>query len=207
MSISKLQHRRSRAAAKAELRRRKGKASYTLPPTTSNGALLERGSDRPFRALVNDLFTIASRMDVVRAHLGRRMGISGPQYSVLVAVAHLQGEGGVSVGAVAQAMHVSSAFIATETGKMARRGLLLKRPNPADGRGVLLSVAPAGRLKLERVAPEIRAINDLFFGALDATSFTALSAAATALVKGSGKAVHFVSAVEGDPNAALQAAG
>ena len=207
MSISRLAPRRSRAATKGELKRGNGKGAYRLPPTTSKGALLERGSDRRFRALVNDLFTIASRMDMARAHLGRRMGLSGPQYSVLMAVAHLQGEGGASVGAVAQAMHVSSAFIATETGKMARRGLLLKRPNPADGRGVLLSVAPAGRLKLERVAPEIRAINDLFFGALDASSFTALSAAAKALVKGSGKAVHFVSAVEGEANAALQAAG
>ena len=90
MSISRLQHRRRRAAVTAELKRRNGKPAYTLPPTTSNGALLERGSDRPFRALVNDLFTIASRMDMVRAHLGRRMGISGPQYSVLLAVAHLQ---------------------------------------------------------------------------------------------------------------------
>jgi DNA-binding MarR family transcriptional regulator len=206
MSISRLPQRRNRAASN-DLKRGNGKAAYSLPPTTSKAALLERGSDHRFRALVHDLFTIANRMELVRAHLGRRMGISGPQYSVLVAVAHLQGESGASVGAVAQAMHVSSAFIATETGKMARRGLLLKRPNPADGRSVLLSVAPAGRLKLERVAPEIRVINDLFFGGLDAGSFSALSTAAEALVKGSGMAVHFVSAVEGDPNAALQAAG
>jgi MarR family transcriptional regulator, organic hydroperoxide resistance regulator len=99
-------------------------AAYVLPPTVSNAALLERGSDRRFRALVNDLFTVASRMETVRAHLGRRMDVSGPQYSVLMAVAHLQGERGISVGAVAHAMHVSSAFIASETGKMAQRGLL-----------------------------------------------------------------------------------
>jgi len=98
-----------------------GEGVRALPPTISSGALLERGSDRRFRALVNDLFTVASRMEIVRSHLGRRMGISGPQYSVLVAVAHLQGGRGASVGAVAQAMHVSSAFIAAETGKMARR--------------------------------------------------------------------------------------
>jgi hypothetical protein len=102
-------------------RRGNGKAAYVLPPTVSNGALLEAGSDRRFRMLVNDLFTVASRMEIVRAHLGRRMRIGGPQYSVLVAVAHLAGERGASVGAVAQAMHVSSAFIASETGKCAAR--------------------------------------------------------------------------------------
>jgi DNA-binding MarR family transcriptional regulator len=165
-----------------------------LPPTVSAAALLEKSSDRRFRALVNDLFTVASRMEIVRAHLGRRMGMSGPQYSLLIAIAHLQRERGVSVGALAQAMHVSSAFIASETGKMARRRLLLKQPNPRDRRGVLLSLAPAGRAKLGSIAAELRTINDLFFGALDAASFVALCSAASALVHGSSQAMQLVAA-------------
>jgi MarR family transcriptional regulator, organic hydroperoxide resistance regulator len=204
MSISRLGRARARAVAKP--RPDGATAAYVLPPTATSPALLEKGSDRRFRTLVNDLFTISSRMEVVRAHLGRRMGISGPQYSLLIAVAHLQGVRGVSVGAVAQAMHVSSAFIAAETGKMAKLGLLLKRANPDDRRGVLISLAPAGRLKLNRVSAEIRAINDLFFGTLDAASFAALSAAAQALVAGSGRAVHYVKAVESDALSAAHAA-
>ena len=204
MSISRL--RRARAKTTAKPKRDSANAAYVLPPTVTRDALLEKGSDRRFRILVNDLFTIASRMELVRAHLGRRMGISGPQYSLLVAVAHLQGGRGVSVGAIAQAMHVSSAFIAAETGKMAKLGLLLKRANPDDRRGVLISLAPAGRLKLDRVSAEIRAINDLFFGALDTASFAALSAAAQALVAGSGRALHYVKAVESDALSAAHAA-
>ena len=200
MSISKLPR------ARAQEKRDNPAAAYILPPTVSSGALLDKGSDRRFRTLVNDLFTIASRMEIVRTHLGRRMGLSGPQYSVLVAVAHLQGDRGVRVGTVAQAMHVSSAFIASETGKMAHHGLLLKRPNPQDRRGVLLTLAPAGRLKIDRLSAEIRAINDMFFGALDGGSFAALCAAAQALVKGSGKAVQYVSVVESEPLSALSAA-
>jgi MarR family transcriptional regulator, organic hydroperoxide resistance regulator len=179
---------------------------YGLPPTASLPALLDGGCDRRFRVLVNDLFTIASRMEMVRAHLGSRMGISGPQYSVLVAVAHLQGERGVSVGAVAQAMHVTSAFIASESGKLAQLKLLLKRPNPHDGRGVLLSLGPGGRRKLDRIAGEIRAINDLFFGALDASSFAGLSRASAALVKGSAEALDYVAALASEPPLTLAAA-
>ena len=136
-------------------------------------------------------------MEMVREHLGRRMGISGPQYSIVVAVAHLQGRNGISVGALAQALHVSSAFIATEGGKLVRRKLLLKRTNPLDRRGVLLSVAPAGRLAVDRVSAEIRAVNDLFFGALDAASFAALSAAAAALVESSAKALRYTTSANG----------
>ena len=169
---------------------------YVLAATVSRPALLDGGSDARFRALVADLFTISTRMSLVREHLGQRMGISAPQYSLMVAVAHLQGRNGISVGGLAQALHVSSAFVASETGKLARRGLLLKRTNPRDGRGMLLSVAPAGRLAVDRVSTEIRAVNDLFFGALDGASFLALSAAASALVRSSSKAVRYIGSVK-----------
>src|SRR5260221_6881912 len=172
---------------------------YALPATTSRAPPLKGGSDHRFRVLVADLFSISTRMEMLREHLGRRLGISGPQYSSMVAVAHLQGSNGISVGALAQALHVSSAFIATEGGKLVRRRLLLKRINPRGRRGVLLSVAPAGRLAVDRVSAEIRAVNDLFFGALDPASFAGLSAAAGALVEGSAKAVRYIALTKGSP--------
>jgi DNA-binding MarR family transcriptional regulator len=194
MSISKL---RGVRAGKAG--REPDAAPYALPATVSRAALLNAGSDHRFRVMVADLLTISTRMELVREHLGVRMGISGPQYSLMVAVAHLQGEKGISVGALAQALHVSSAFVASEAGKLAGRKLLLKRTNPLDRRGVLLSVAPAGRLAIDRVSAEIRAVNDLFFGALDMDSFAALSAAAGALVESSDKAVRYINSVKGTP--------
>lgn len=172
---------------------------YVLPATVSRTALLDRGSDGRFRELVSDLFTISTRMEIVREHLSRRMGISSPQYSLMVAVAHLQGRNGISVSALAQALHVSSAFVASETGKLARRGLLFKRTNPLDARGILLSVAPAGRLAIDRISAEIRAVNDLFFGGLDSASFAALSTAASALIESSGQAVQYINSVKGTP--------
>src|SRR5471032_3362197 len=195
MSASKL--RSGRAGADQEV----DAGPYALPTTVTRAPLLKGGSDQKFRAMVADLFTISTRMEMVREHLGRRMGISGPQYSIVVAVAHLQGRNGISVGGLAQALHVSSAFIATEGGKLVRRRLLLKRTNPLDRRGVLLSVAPAGRLAVDRVSAEIRAVNDLFFGALDAASFTALSAAASALVESSAKALRYIALAKGSPQA------
>ena len=191
MSVSK--PRRGRAGADQE----PDAGPYALPATVTRAPLLKGGSDQRFRVLVADLFTISMRMEMVREHLGRRMGISGPQYSIVVAVAHLQGRNGISVGALAQALHVSSAFIATEAGKLARRRLLLKRTNPLDRRGVLLSVAPAGRLAVDRVSAEIRTINDLFFGALDAASFAGLSDAAAALVESSAKALRHITLAKG----------
>ena len=207
MSTSKPRRRKARAAVGAVDRSRRSGGAFVTPPTVSRKTLLDGGSDHRFRGLVHDLLTIAARMEMVREHHGRRMGISGPQYSVLMAVAHLQNESGASVGGVAQALHVSSAFVAAETGKLARRRLLLKQPNPDDRRGVLLSVAPAGRLAVDRCAAEIRAINDMFFGELDTQAFGALCEAAATLVDSSRKAVRYLTAVDEDARVALRAAG
>ena len=94
-------------------------ASLRLPATASQAALLENGSDDRFRRLVYDLLTIANRMTTVREHLGARMGISAPQYSLLMAVGQFQGARGVGVTAIAKVLHVSSAFVATESNKLA----------------------------------------------------------------------------------------
>jgi DNA-binding MarR family transcriptional regulator len=106
-------------------------------------------------------------------------------------VAQLQGATGVSVGSVAHAMHVSSAFITSETGKLADMGLLRKVPNPQDRRGALLSLKHSARVKMDQLIPEIRTVNDLFFGRLDTHSFSELCASAGALVQGSQEAIHF----------------
>jgi DNA-binding MarR family transcriptional regulator len=174
-------------------------AAADLPLTVSRDPLLENGSDRRFRQLVYDLLTIAVRMEAVRDHHAARMGITAAQYSVMMAIAQFQGRSGVGVGALAKTLHVSSAFIASETGKLARLGLVTKRPNPSDGRGVLLSLTQAGRQRIARVSPDIRAVNDMFFAELDRGTFQALSVGAASLVRGSQKAVQWLRAMDGEP--------
>jgi MarR family transcriptional regulator, organic hydroperoxide resistance regulator len=181
-------------------------AESVLPPTVSRVALLDNGSDRRFRQLVYDLFTIALRMEMVRDHHAARMDVTAAQYGVMMAIAQFQGRSGVAVGALAKTLHVSSAFIASETGKLARLGLVTKRPNPSDGRGVLLSLTRAGRQRIARVGADIRALNDIFFAEIDRDAFEALTAAAAGLVQGSRKAVQWLRLMADDPAAVREAA-
>jgi MarR family transcriptional regulator, organic hydroperoxide resistance regulator len=169
---------------------------YRPPATVSLPALLHKKSDQQFRRLVQDLLTVARRLEMARDYFGRCINVTGPQYNLLMTVAQLQGTTGVSFGSVAQAMHVSSAFVTSETGKLSDVGLIRKRPNPEDGRGALLSLAPAGRLKIERLIGEIRTVNDLFFGLLGAQPFAELCASAGALVRGSSEAMRHIERVE-----------
>jgi DNA-binding MarR family transcriptional regulator len=186
--------------------RRSHAGARGLPPTTTRRPLLERGSDRRFRALVYDLMTVAMRMNAVREHLARRMQVTGPQYSVLMGIAQFQDKGGVGVGALARLLHVSSAFIATETGKLGQAGLAEKRPNPRDRRRVILRLTTKGMALIEANAAEIRAINDEFFGQLDQRSFAAMSAAIALIEAGSRKAIGRIEMLKQEAAAALREA-
>jgi DNA-binding MarR family transcriptional regulator len=189
MSVSKRQRKASNSSRRLVITRTEGLGVQFRPLTVSRRALLESSGDKRFRQLVYDLLTISNRMSLVREHLGRQLNISGPQYSVLMAILQLQGDKGVGVSALARLLHVSTAFIATETGKLVQARYLAKQTDPKDGRAVLLSLTRTGRALIERRGDEIRAINDTFFGALNSCEFVMLSKAMAALVQSSDFAV------------------
>ncbi|MGH7006242.1 MAG: MarR family winged helix-turn-helix transcriptional regulator [Alphaproteobacteria bacterium] len=177
------------------------------PITTARPELTADGTGERFRQLVNDLFTIAVRMDAVRERFSQLIGVSPPQYGILMTVAQLEAVGGATVRAVAEHAHVSGAFVTAEAGKLAHRGLLAKRPNPADGRSVLLSLTAKGRSALEAALPQIRAVNDVFFGKLSGEDFMRLSTAAARIVDASAGAVllaHAICAGARKPSVARQ---
>jgi DNA-binding MarR family transcriptional regulator len=169
-------------------------SAFRLPPTVSRPELLEDGNDRRLRQLVYDLFVLSAHMDSIRRHLGGLVGLTPPQYSIVIVVAQFQENGGASVGAVAVHLHVTSAFVATETSKLIRKGFLMKRPNPVDRRGVLLTLSREAEETIRSLAPHLRTINDRFFGSLDRDQFRLLSEAATKLVEGAASAVEWLPA-------------
>lgn len=153
---------------------------YRPPLSTSSKALLEAGGDARFRAMVYDLLALEAQMGEARDRLATEMGVSGPGYMILMVVAQAQPRG-ISVGDVARRLHVSGAFVTTEAGKLVRAGLVAKRRNPQDGRGVLLRITEAGAQRVEAMAPRIRRVNDYFFGDLSAAEFDILATLAARL--------------------------
>lgn len=173
-------------------------SAFRLPATVSRPALLERGSDSRFRQLVYDLLTISVRMETVRTHLARRLGISGPQYSVLVAIAQFQGADGVSVSNVAEVLHVSGAFITAETRQLELLGFIMKAINPRDRRGVLLRLTPNGERQMIAISPAIMAVNDKFFASFKPATFRTFAHSAAQLVSSSREVVEGIEHTDGE---------
>jgi len=182
------------AAARPARRASRAAGGYRPRPSTSRPALLRSGSDAAFRHFVSDLLTVAERMRATRDHLARIAGVSGPQYTMLMAIAQLErahpAAAGVRLSAVADYLRVSRAFVTTEAGALVQRRLLVKRPNPRDGRSALIRLSRAGERLLDRVMPEVQRVNDVFFGALTGHGFRAARRVVAAMLSGSGQAMH-----------------
>ena len=142
-----------------------------FPLTVTRDALLVDGSDTQFRQLIHRLLAYASSLEAIRAGLGEMIGLSGIQYTMLVCIAHLQGDRGVGVKEIARHLSCSGAFVTIETGKLADLGLLEKCPNPADKRRVLITVTKRAREYLTELAPVQRKVNDTLFASLDGPGF------------------------------------
>lgn len=101
---------------------------YQPPLSVTRRALLVNGSDLEFRKLIYRLAVMEERPRHARTYLGRQIGLSGPQYMLLVSGAYLQGEAGIAVHSLARDLRVMSAFITGESRRLIERGLIAKRP-------------------------------------------------------------------------------
>lgn len=134
--------------------------------------LLPGGDDRAFRQLIQDMLGVAARMESLRERLGGMIGISGPQYSILISVQHLNRlQGGITVKGLAAHLHVSGTYVTAEAGKLAKAGLLKKIANPHDARSVHLALTAKGANLLRRLLPRLQDANDTVFAKFERPTF------------------------------------
>jgi DNA-binding MarR family transcriptional regulator len=148
---------------------------YRPPISVTRPEVLIDGTDDRFRDLIYALFVTGFRFQEIRESFGREIDVTGPQYFVLMAVAHFHAEGGVGIGGLADHLHVAPPHVTTEVGKLVERGLLAKQPNPEDGRRVLVTLTEAGKAALERLAPFRQHINSVLFDGFSHAEFLTLA--------------------------------
>jgi DNA-binding MarR family transcriptional regulator len=157
---------------------------FRIGLSTSREELLDEGgnSDNDLRQFLYDFSVLASQLETARAHLAAHIGVTPPQYNILMVIARKQGKDGISVSDVARRLHVSVAFVTTEARKLENIGLIVKKPNPNDARGTLLMLSPDGEACVHDVEPERLFVNDQLFQSLTRDDFRHLSRAMTAML-------------------------
>jgi DNA-binding MarR family transcriptional regulator len=164
-------------------------AARSVPLTVNRPELLVDGSDDEFRALVHDALAFSARLEAIRAGYGQIVGVTGPQYSILISVAHLSSRGNVSVVTVADHLHLSGSFVTTETNKLMKMGLLRKVVDPQDRRRVILRLTTKGQERFRELAKIQSIVNDQHFASLSRKDFFELRRIMAGLVESTDKAL------------------
>ena len=171
----------------------RAKGAGRRQPTVNREALLRDGHDAAFRSFVHGLLAFTERLEATRSGLGELVGLTGPQYTILISIAHLEEAGDVSVSTVADHLHYSGAFVTLEVGRLVKKGLVSKCPSTRDRRRVRLTVTEAGRALLAELAPTQARVNDTLFSALDARDLDRILALLPGLIEGGDAATAQVS--------------
>jgi DNA-binding MarR family transcriptional regulator len=165
------------------------KSQFKVPTTISRKDFFKDGSDDWFRDALYRLVQMLSRLVLCREAFGRKLGLTGSQFTVLIGVAYRQGDAGINIAALSNYIGLAATHVTTEVGRLIRKGLLVKRPNESDGRSVLISLSPKGEAAVKEVSTMVRSINDLLFKNIDRKQFDVMNEFANVLLTNSEHAI------------------
>ncbi len=161
--------------------------------TVSRPALISNRTDRDFRQLVHRLLAFSARLETIRSGFGNMIGLSGIQYSALIAIAHLSRDQDVGIKEIADHLALSGSFVTLVIGQLTTLSLIAKATNPDDRRRVCLTVTEKGSGLLSELAPTQGQVNDLLFAPLEGDDLHSMNAMFTELVSSGDSAVRLVS--------------
>jgi DNA-binding MarR family transcriptional regulator len=175
------------------------RAGSSAPPSTTREPLLIDGSDQRFRQFIDNFVRLSARLQALRAALAKGMGMTPPQYNIVMILARIEASQGETMSAIAKRLGVSLSFVVSETGMLQRLGLVELRRNPADRRSVLAALTQAGRARIARAAPRIQQVNDLLFASLTRRELIAMDRTIGRVLKGGEAAAAALRARVGTP--------
>ena len=93
-------------------------------------------------------------------------GLTFARYEALVLLTFSQA-GALPLSKIGERLQVHPTSVTNIIDRLTRAGLVLRKPNPADGRGILAEITPQGRAVVEKATTDLTA-GEFGLGALDA---------------------------------------
>ncbi len=130
--------------------------------------------DDAIRNFVWNIVEINSHLESIQKTWAELLGVSEPQWLILMAIDELDSGTGVSGVDVSNKLRVHPAFVTTQTKSLEKVGLLTRIPSPTDARFVLMSLTPMARTEISKLSSKRNALNASVFAPLDARTLTDL---------------------------------
>jgi len=137
-----------------------------------------------------NILEIHSLLETIHKTWAELLGISEPQWLILMAIDELDKGDGVSGVDVSAKLRVHPAFVTTQTKSLERAGLLTRIPSPNDARFVLMSLTQKARGEIAKLSDRRKALHASIFGALGSQDLADLNTRLDAIRKAADRAVR-----------------
>ena len=114
-----------------------------------------------------EISSINSHLEELRQFWARTLGISGPQWMILMAISDLDKEDGVPVNMVSKLLHVDPSFVTTQSKLLEKKGLLRRKPSPTDARVVRMSLTDKTQKHVTSLSEQYRTVREFVFEEFD----------------------------------------
>jgi DNA-binding MarR family transcriptional regulator len=147
-------------------------SASALSPHQSGSARQNQDAARRFTW---EIASISVHLEELRYFWAKALGISGPQWMILMAIADLDQGEGVPVNAASRMLHVDSSFVTTQSKLLEKKGFLRRKPAADDARVVRMSLTDKSYKQLASLESQQDEINDFIFeefGGAELAAFT-----------------------------------
>ena len=144
------------------------KGTQILKSAARNVALSETApkNQDTIRRFAWAIDSVSTHLEELRYFWARTLGISGPQWMILMALADLDQKDGVPVNVVSKKLHVDSSFVTTQSKLLEKKGFLRRKTSTEDARIVQMSLTDKTYKYLAGLAAQQEALNEFIFAEL-----------------------------------------
>src|SRR3981081_1087036 len=111
--------------------------------------------------------SISVHLEELRYFWGKALGISGPQWMILMALAEIDQDDGMPVNVVSKKLHVDSSFVTTQSKLPEKKGFIRRKTSTEDARIVQMSLTEKTYKHLAGLASQQKDLNEFIFAEFD----------------------------------------
>ncbi|SFN96510.1 transcriptional regulator, MarR family [Bradyrhizobium sp. Rc3b] len=141
--------------------------------------------DRAVRDFIWNVVEIHSQLEEIHKSWAELLGLTEPQWLILMAIDELDEGRGVSGIAVASKLRVHPAFVTNQTKKLETMEFLTREPSPDDARFIQMSLTSKARAEISKLSTKREALNSTLLEGLDGASLDYLNKRLTSIAKNS----------------------
>ena len=110
-----------------------------------------------------EIASISVHLEEIRHFWAKTLGISGPQWMMVVALADLDQGEGVPVNAVSKMLHVDPSFVTTQSKLLEKKGFIRRKSSAEDARIVKMSLTDKTYKHIAALASQQEELNNFIF--------------------------------------------